>query len=62
MQVGDIKLSDFKNKVLLDGPDQDVTAHMTFGAVQVAGDLKLDGTVNGLNLSRDVVHNADYSE
>ncbi|KAK3919351.1 Thrombospondin-type laminin G domain and EAR repeat-containing protein [Frankliniella fusca] len=58
-KVGDVKLSDFATKVLLDGPDQDVIAHMDFGVVSVAGDLKLDGTVNGMNLSRDVVQNLE---
>ncbi|XP_034233832.1 uncharacterized protein LOC117640919 isoform X2 [Thrips palmi] len=53
--VGGIRLADFPKLVLMDGPDQDVLARMKFGIVETTGGLSLDGTINGLDLSRDVV-------
>ncbi|XP_026274203.2 uncharacterized protein LOC113203634 [Frankliniella occidentalis] len=57
-----INLGEFTNAVLLDGPDQDITAHMQFGVVTASGNLELNGTVSGLNLDKDVVLNKELQE
>lgn len=53
--VGGERLSELPNRVLMDGPDQDISARMTFGVVLAEGDVSLQGTVNGLDLAKDVV-------
>lgn len=53
--MSNIALAELPKTVLMDGPDQDVLARMNFGFVETTGSLSLDGTVNGLDLARDVV-------
>lgn len=54
-QVNGQRLSELASKVLLDGPDQDVPATKTFSTVHTTSDLSLGGTINGLDLAKDVV-------
>lgn len=57
--VGGLRLRELEASVLLDGRDQDIPAHMTFGTVHTTSDLVLTGTINGLDLTKDVVLNKD---
>lgn len=53
--VSGVPLADISKSVLMDGPDQDVPARMSFDIVETTSSLSLDGTINGLDLARDVV-------